>query len=129
MENNKSDHRNVDEYLNSLPAGVKEKLETIRHTIKTAVPEAQEVISYQMPAFKYKGMLAYYAAFKNHYSLFLSPRVVQAFKKELATYELSKATIKIPLVQEVPVKLITKIVKFGAKENLLKAELKAKRKK
>ena len=82
-----------------------------------------------MPAFKFHGMLVWFAAFKNHYSLFVRSKVLQVFKEELKPYEPTKATIKFPLDKPVPVQLVTKIVKFGAKENLEKAQLKTKRKK
>ena len=98
----------------------------MRQTIKVAVPEADELISYQMPAFKFNGMLAWYAPFKNHYSLFV-PGVLEFFKDELASYQLSKGGIRFPLDHPVQVELVTKIVQYKAKENLMKAQLKAKR--
>ncbi len=98
-------------------------LEKIRQTIKKAVPDAEEVISYGMPAFKFQGMLAWFAAFKNHYSVFMRPKSLQVFKEDLKQYELSKSAIKIPLDEPVPVRLVTKIIKYGAKQNLEKAEL------
>lgn len=99
----------------------------MRQTIKEAVPEAVELISYQMPAFKFHGMLAWYAPFKSHYSLFV-PGVLEVFKDELANYQLSKGGIRFPLDHPVQVELVTKIVQFRAKENLTKAQLKMGRK-
>ncbi|HSB56394.1 MAG TPA: DUF1801 domain-containing protein [Nitrosopumilaceae archaeon] len=128
-ENKKQNQKTVEEYLDTLPKEVRATLEKIRQTIKKVVPEAEEVISYQMPAFKFHGMLVWYAAFKNHYSLFVRSKVLQAFNDELKPYETSKATIKISLDQPVPVGLVTKIVKFGAKENLARSQLKTSRKK
>ena len=120
---------NVDEYLTALPDNVRESLETLRQTIKNAVPDAEEVISYQMPAFKFHGMLIWYAAFKKHYSLFAHPPVLLGFKDELKSYQLSKSGIRIPLDEPVPVQLITEIVRLGAKVNLEREQLKSKRKK
>jgi uncharacterized protein YdhG (YjbR/CyaY superfamily) len=116
----------INDYLANQDVSVRYSLEKLRHTIKKAVPEAEETISYQMPAFKYLGMLAYFAAFKNHYSLFVKPKVLQVFKDDLKQYELSKSAIRIPKGKPVPVQLVTKIIKFGAKENLDKAKAKGK---
>ena len=118
----------VDDYITSQQQAVKPKLELIRQTIQKIVPEAEEIISYGMPAFKLHGMLAYYAAFKNHYSLFV-PAVLHRFKDELKVYETSKATWKIPNEKPVPVRLLTKIIKHAAKHNLEKATLREKKKK
>ena len=116
----------VNDYLANQDTSVRYSLEKLRQTIKKAVPEAEETISYQMPAFKYLGMLAYFASFKNHYSLFVQPKVLQAFKDDLKQYEFSKSAIRFPKNKPVPVELVTKIVKFGANENLEKAKAKGK---
>jgi uncharacterized protein YdhG (YjbR/CyaY superfamily) len=125
---NEPQFSNVDEYLAALPEKLRETLEKLRQTIKNAAPEAEEVISYQMPAFKFHGMLVYFAAFSNHYSLFVNPAVLQVFKGELKAYSLSKSAIRFSLDTPVQVELVTKIVQFGIIENLKKAELKTKRK-
>jgi len=77
-----------------------------------------------MPAFKYHGILAYIAAFKNHYSIFISPKIILEFINELKAYETSKGTLKIPNDKPVPVLLVTKIIKAAAKQNLEKAKTK-----
>lgn len=134
FHNNGKEHKqklqpkNIDEYLDTLPEKIRDIIEKIRQTIKKAVPQAEEVISYQMPAFKFHGMLIWFAAFKNHYSLF-APKALQVFKDELTSYETTKSAIKFPLDKPAPVQLVTKIVKFIAKENLVKAQLKTKKKK
>ena len=64
-------HSNVDDYIASQTVELRTTLEKIRHTVKKAVPKAEEVISYRMPAFKHHGMLVFFAAFKNHYSIFV----------------------------------------------------------
>lgn len=115
----------VNEYLQQVPPTVRAKLKILRTTIKKAVPGAQEVISYGMPAYKFHGMLVYFAAFKEHYSIFV-PRVLHLFKEELASYKTSKATLQLRYEKPVPVRLVTKLVKCAAKLNLEKAELKKK---
>ncbi len=107
--------RNVDEYVETFPKHVQGILETLRRAIRKAVPEAEEVISYNMPAFKFHGRLLYFSAYKNHYSLFGAGK---AFKKELSRYQGSKGTLRFPLDEPVPVKLISEIAKQRAKENL-----------
>ena len=118
--------KDIDAYIAKQTDDVKAKLEKLRQTIGKAVPDAVEVISYQMPAFKYHGMLAYFAAFTNHYSLFLNSKVIEAFKEELREYETSKGTIRIPKEKAVPVRLVTKIIKAVAKVNFEKAKARGK---
>jgi uncharacterized protein YdhG (YjbR/CyaY superfamily) len=77
-----------------------------------------------MPAYKYHGMLCYFAVFKDHYSLFVSPKVIEAFYNRLTTYKLTKSAVKIRLDEPVPVKLVKEVIRNGGKENLVKAILK-----
>jgi uncharacterized protein YdhG (YjbR/CyaY superfamily) len=112
----KTDYKSVDEYIATHPREVQAILERVRKAICTAVPGAEEVISYQIPAYKLNGeAVLYFAGWKQHYSLYPAPaRLVAAFKEELAPYELSKGTIRFPLSQPVPVKLIGRIATFRA---------------
>jgi uncharacterized protein YdhG (YjbR/CyaY superfamily) len=120
---------NIDSYIKSRPIEIRPKLTKLRVTISKAVPEAEEVISYQMPAFKYFGILIFFASFKNHYSIFIRPRFMQVFKLELSDYEQTKSAIHIPLNKPIPVKLVTKIVKYIAEYNLDNANKKLRSKK
>jgi len=115
----KTDFRSVDEYIGSQPEAVRAVLERVRSTIRKAVPEGEEAISYQITAYKLHGRpVLYFAGWKEHYSLYpAGPRLVEAFKDELAPYEVSKGTIRFPLSQPVPVKLIEQIAMFRAKES------------
>ena len=90
----------------------------MRSIIRKALPGAEEVISYQIPAYKLHGRcVLYFAGWKQHYSLYpAGDQLVAAFKEELAGYKLSKGTIRFPLSEPVPVKLIERIAKFRAKE-------------
>ena len=121
--------KTVDEYIASQPESVGKTLELLRQTIRRAAPEAEEVISYQIPAYIFHGILVYFAAFKEHYSLFAMPTAISAFKDKLKPYEVSKGTIRFPLYEIVPVNLITEIIKFRMKENLEKKRLKEEIKK
>ncbi len=82
-----------------------------------------------MPTFKLHGILAWYAPFKKHYSLFVRPQFMEPFKEELKPYELSKSAIRFPLSHPVPVDLIKKIVQYAATENMAKDQLKSSKKK
>lgn len=120
--------KNVDEYLALQPAETRTKLEKMRQTIKAAAPGAEELISYGMPAYKYHGMLVYFAGYKNHIGFYPASSGIVAFEKEISSFENSKGTVRFPLEKPLPVGLITKIVKFRVKENLEKVRVKKKRK-
>lgn len=114
----KANFKSVDEYIASQPAAVQSILEEVRSTIRDALPAAEEVISYQIPAYKLHGdRVIFFAGWKQHYSLYpAGERLVAAFKDELARYKISRGTIQFPLSEPVPVKLIGRIAKFRAKE-------------
>jgi len=114
----------IDEYIALQPAATRDSLKKIRQTIKKAVPEAEEVISYQMPAFRFYGMLAWFALFKDHYGLFIRPRTLDKFRDKLKKYKMSKSAVRIPMDEEIPVKLIAEIVKEAAKTNLIDVSMK-----
>jgi uncharacterized protein YdhG (YjbR/CyaY superfamily) len=120
--------KDIDAYIDLQSEIARSILSEIRQTIIKAVPEAEELISYQMPAFKYHGMLVWFAAFNHHYSIFIPRHILNLFEEELKPFELSKSksAIKIPLDKPVPVKLLSKIIKSGAKANLEKEQLKIK---
>jgi uncharacterized protein YdhG (YjbR/CyaY superfamily) len=108
----------VDEYIATFPEDVQVILQGVRRTIRKAVPGADEVISYQIPAYKLRGArVIYFAGWKEHFSLYpATDLLVKAFKEEIAPYKVSKGTIRFPLSKPVPVKLIERLVKFRAKE-------------
>jgi uncharacterized protein YdhG (YjbR/CyaY superfamily) len=114
----KTDLPSVDQYIAAQPESAQRVLERVRSAIRKAVPGAEEVISYKIPAYKLHGRpVLYFAGWKSHYSLYpATSRVVAAFKDDLASYEVRTATIRFPLSRSVPVKLIERIAKFRAKE-------------
>jgi uncharacterized protein YdhG (YjbR/CyaY superfamily) len=115
---------NVDTYIGSFPKETQQLLETLRATIKKAAPDAEEVISYSMPAYKQKGIVVYFAGRKNHIGLYPMASGIENFKEEITAYNTSRGTIQFPLDKPLPVRLITKIVKFRVAENELKAKTK-----
>jgi uncharacterized protein YdhG (YjbR/CyaY superfamily) len=104
--------KNTDEYLAHVPEPARSTLKKIRAVIRSVVPpEATEAISYGMPAFKYKGVLVWFAAFSNHCSLFPGASVIEAFKNELKNFQTSKGTIRFPVDKPLSAALIKKLVK------------------
>lgn len=114
----KTDFKTVDEYIATLPDDVQPTLQRVRNAIRKAMPNAVEVISYQIPAYKLDGSaVLYFAGWKQHYSIYpATDDLLDEFKDDLAPYTVEKATIRFPLSQPVPVKLIERIAKFRAKE-------------
>ena len=119
--------KSVDEYIASQPEAMQAVLKRVRSTIRKAVPGAEEVISYGIPTYKlHGGRVIYFAGWTQHYSLYAATgHVVAAFKDDLAPYEVNKGTIRFPLSEPVPVKLIERIAKFRAKEVAAREKAKA----
>ncbi len=110
----KNQPETIDEYIKAFPKDVQSVLEKIRQSIRKAVPEAEETISYRMPAFKLKGrVVVYFAAFRKHIGLF--PPAPREFKKEVSKYEGPKGNLKFPTDEPIPYDLITRIVLFRKK--------------
>jgi uncharacterized protein YdhG (YjbR/CyaY superfamily) len=114
----------IDEYIQSYPAEVQEKLTQLRLLVRSVAPEAREKISYQMPAFSLNGNLVYFAAHANHIGFYPgSGQVVFGrFRKELAAYKSGKGSVQFPLDKPLPIALIRRIVKFRTEENRKKGK-------
>ena len=114
----KNDFKNVGEYIAAQPEAWQAVLRAVRTAIRKALPKAEEVISYKMPAYKLRGaVVLYFAGWKRHYSLYpAGDRLVAAFKDELTQYQVGKGTIRFPLDTPVPSKLIKRIAKFRVNE-------------
>lgn len=113
----KTKPKNIDEYIAGFPENVQTILEQIRLTIKQTVPEAEETISYSMPAFRLHGhILVYFAGFRNHIGFYPIPAGIEAFKSELSGYKTGKGSVQFPLDKPIPLDLISMIVKFRAKK-------------
>ena len=120
MKNDKSGSMLIDEYIANFPADVQKILIELRAVIKKAAPEAEEKISYQMPTFFLKGNLVHFAAYKNHIGFYPTPSGITAFQEELSIYQGAKGSVQFPIDKPLPLKLISRIVKFRAAENLKK---------
>jgi len=113
-----TDVRSVDEYIAAQPRNVRAVLRRVRSIIRKAVPAAAETISYQIPTWKVEqGAFLCLGGWKQHYSLYpASDALVAAFKGALTPYRVSKGTLRFPLSEPVPAKLIERIAKFQARE-------------
>lgn len=108
----------VDEYLAGVPPRFRPTLERLRRTIRAAAPEAEEVISYQMPAYKQDGVLVYFAAFRDHCSLFAaSDAIRKAYTAELKPFVAGKGTLRFTPERPIPASLVRRIVKAKLAEN------------
>lgn len=114
---NSEKHENIDLYIETFPENVQKILQKLRELIKNTVPNAEESISYGMPAFKQNGKpLVYFGGYKNHIGFYALPSGNEAFQKQLSNYKTGKGSIQFPLDKEMPWKLIEEIVKFRVKE-------------
>ena len=110
--------KDIDEYLAGVPEPARSTLNKIRAMIRSAAPpEATEKISYRIPAFEYKGMLVWFAAFSDHCSFFPTSSMIEKFKDDLKEYVISKGTIQFPVAKPLPATLVKKLVKARVAEN------------
>ncbi len=113
--------KSTDEYISSFPAATQILLQEVRETIKSAAPNANESISYGMPAYKLNGKaFVYFAGYKNHIGFYATPTGHAEFNAELSKYKQGKGSVQFPINEPMPLDLITKIVKFRISEVLKK---------
>lgn len=129
MISEKANVNNIDAYIAGFPAATQKLLKQMRRIIKKTAPDAEELISYQMPAYKFHGMLAYFAGYRHHIGFYPGASGIAAFKKELSVYKGAKGSVQFPLDEPLPLELIAEIVNFKVKENLEKSAIKTKKKK
>jgi len=121
MPTSRATPKSVDEYIASFSPEVQAVLERIRSTIRNAAPDAQEIISYKIPAFKLNGVLVYFAAFKRHIGFYPPVSGDARLEKAISTYAGAKGNLRFPLDQPIPYGLIERIVKLRVKQNSSKA--------
>ena len=125
MKSKKVTLNSIDEYIASVPEDVQKILEELRATIKAAAPEAGEKISYGIPTFTLNSIyLIYFAGWKDHISIYPIPSGSEAFNKEISKYVEGKGTLKFPIDKPLPLKLISKIVKYRVAETLKRTDKK-----
>lgn len=119
----------IDKYIEKFPKDIQKILEKVRKTVRKSAPKAEETISYGIPTFDLNGKhLVHFAAFKKHIGFYPTPAGIEQFQKELSVYKGAKGSVQFPLDKPVPFDLISRIVKFRAKENLERTLEKAKKK-
>jgi len=121
--------KDMDEYIAGFPKDVQERLDKIRMTIRTAVPDAIETIKYGIPTFTLYGNMLSFAAYKKHIGLYPAPSGTEEFNKKLSAYIAEKSTVQFLLDKPIPYDLISQIAMFRAKDMLGKAEAKGKKEK
>jgi uncharacterized protein YdhG (YjbR/CyaY superfamily) len=121
--------KDIDEYISRFPDDVQAILSKVRATISKAAPDAKEVISYQMPAFKRHGILVYYAAWKQHIGLYPPISGDTAIEKAVARYAGPKGNLQFSLDEPIPYALIERIVKLRVKQDDAKSAAKRKKSK
>ena len=124
MEKHSRAPATIDEYIKVFPPPTRSILERIRQTVRAAAPEATEVISYRMPAFELRGIVIYFAAFKNHIGLFPPVKGDPKLVKAVARYAGEKGNLRFGLDEPIPYDLIQQIVLHRVKQNLAKAAAK-----
>ncbi len=113
----------IDSYISGFPESTQIILNKVRNIIRNTAPEAEETISYGMPAYKFLNKpLVYFAGYKNHIGFYATPSGHTAFEVELSKYPQGKGSVKFPLDQPIPYDLIAEIVAFRMEENLAKAK-------
>lgn len=118
----------IDEYISAFSPEVQSILQEVRRTVRSAAPDAQETISYQIPAFKLNGVLVYFAAFKKHIGFYPPIKGDAKLEKAVSPYAGEKGNLQFPLDQPIPYDLIERITKLRLKQNLMKAATKGESK-
>ncbi len=107
-------------YIKSFPKETQNRLNELRDCIRKAAPEAEECISYNMPAYKQNGPLVYFAGYEKHIGFYPTGKGIADFQEELSAYPTSKGAVRFPIDKKLPLGLIAKIVKKRVKDNLMK---------
>jgi uncharacterized protein YdhG (YjbR/CyaY superfamily) len=128
MEKTKKKITSVDEYIQQYPNTIQRTIRKLRKVIKESAPNAQEKISYNMPAYFQEGNILYFAVFTRHIGFYPLPGGIKKFEKELSKYKQGKGSVQFPIDQPIPYNLIQEIVKYRVKENLAKAKKKSGKK-
>ena len=120
MSTKRKTPESIDEYIAAFSPEVQAILQQIRQVVHSAAPDAQEAISYQIPAFKLNGVLVYFAAFKKHIGFYPPVSGDARLEKAVSPYAGEKGNLRFPLDQPIPFDLIKRIVKLRVKQNMAK---------
>jgi uncharacterized protein YdhG (YjbR/CyaY superfamily) len=118
-------NKDIDNYIASFPEDAARAMQQVREVIRNNAPDAEECVSYAMPAYKLFGKpLVYFAAYKNHIGFYATPTGHKEFEQDLAAYKQGKGSVQFPISEKMPLDLIARIVRFRAEENTTKAQSK-----
>ena len=118
----KNEFANIDDYIAQFPIQTRQLLEVLRTTIHEVAPNATEAIKYGIPTFVLNGNLVHFAGYKKHIGFYPAPSGIRAFQEELSSFKQAKGSVQFPLDKELPLNLISRIVKFRVEENLAKVK-------
>ena len=121
MNKERQPPQSIDEYIAAVPPGVRAVLNELRATIRKAAPRAEEKIAYRMPTFYYLGNLVHFAAYARHIGFYPTPSAIVEFKSDLKGYVTSKGAIQFPIDKPLPLRLVSRIVRFRVAENEAKS--------
>ena len=107
----------IQEYINSQEVNVQERLNAIYETIRSAIPDAEERISWGMPTFWKGRNIIHFAPAKKHIGLYPGPEAVEAFREQLKDYKTSKGAIQLPNNKELPLSLVAEIARWSYEKN------------
>jgi uncharacterized protein YdhG (YjbR/CyaY superfamily) len=126
----KTNYKSIDEYIATFQGEDASGLQAIRNAILAAVPEAEERISYQLPAFYHQGWIFYMSAHKNHFNLSCPPpsAAFEAFKTELSQFKMTKSAVLFPKSKPLPLDLIARMATVQAEANVEQETTKSGRK-
>lgn len=119
----------VEQYISQFPAEVQERLNQMRTTIRSAAPDAKEIISYGMPAYAQEGNLVYFGASKGHIGFYPTPLGVETFADEFAAYKGNKGSVQFPFDQPLPLELVRRVTESRVEQNLARAAAKKDKRK
>ena len=102
----------LDEYISMFPDNVQKRLESVRQTIRKALPEAREAMKWSKPAFVGETILVMFGGFKNHIGFYTTPSSLKAFEDELTDFKTGKGSVQFPHNEPLPTELITKITEY-----------------
>jgi uncharacterized protein YdhG (YjbR/CyaY superfamily) len=128
MATNRTTPTTIDQYISGYSPDVQAILQSVRQVVRGAAPDAQETISYQIPAFKLNGILVYFAAFKKHIGFYPPISGDAQLGSEISPYAGPKGNLQFPLNQPIPYDLIERITRLRLKQNLAKVPAKGKKK-
>ena len=110
----------ISQYIAAQDPDVQTTLKSLYKAILAVAPDAEECISYAMPAFKQNGILVFFAAYKKHIGIYATPNTNTYFKNKLTGYKIGKGSIQFPLTEQLPLALIQEIVKYNLEKNMQK---------